>query len=37
MAVYDSKVLNGEHLSYLISLIKTALGGKQNTIDSSHK
>ena len=37
MAVYDSKVLNGEHLSYLISLIKTALGGKQNTIDSTHK
>ena len=37
MAVYDSKVLNGEHLSYLIGLIKTALSGKQATIDSSHK
>ncbi len=37
MAVYDNKVLNGEHLSYLIGLIKTALGGKQATIDSSHK
>lgn len=37
MAVYDNKVLNGEHLSYLISLIKTALSGKQPTIDGSHK
>lgn len=37
MAVYDNKVLNGEHLSYLIGLIKTALSGKQPTIDGSHK
>lgn len=37
MALYDNKVLNGEHLSYLIGLIKTSLAGKQSTIDSSHK
>lgn len=31
MAVYDSKVLNGEHLSYLVQLIKTA----DNTVAAS--
>lgn len=32
MAAYDNKLLNGEKLVYLIGLIKTALGGKQDSL-----
>lgn len=32
MAVYDEKVLNGEHLSYLVGLIKAADATKQDTL-----
>ena len=32
MAAYDNKLLNGEKLVYLLGLIKTALGGKQDSL-----
>ena len=37
MAAYDNKVLNGEHLSYLVGLIKSADATKQDTLSASNK
>ena len=37
MATYDNKLLDGEHLVYFAGKVKTALGGKQNSITSSNK
>ena len=37
MAAYDNKVLNGEHLSYLVGLIKAADATKQDAISASNK
>ena len=37
MAVYDNKLLDGEHLGYFAGKVKTALNGKQDAITSSNK
>lgn len=37
MAVYDNKLLDGEHLGYFAGKVKAALNGKQDAITSSSK
>lgn len=37
MAAYDNKVLTGDQLTYLVSLIKGADDNKQDVIDTTHK
>lgn len=37
MAAYDNKVLTGDQLTYLVSLIKGADNNKQDVIDITHK